>query len=129
MKVACGIDIIEIDRVKKAIETNGEKFLEKIFTPNEIDYCEKRGAAKYQHYAGRFAAKEAVSKALGVGLAVGIRWTDIEIIKDINGKPDVRLYGDAKRIADDLGVQSLNLSLSHCHHYAVANAICFMYRE
>lgn len=126
MDIACGVDIIEIDRIKRAVENDKERFLKKIFTPKEIDYCEGRAAAKYQHYAARFAAKEAVSKALGVGFAKGIWWTDIEVVNDPNGRPTVILYGDAKKIAQGLGIGSLVLSLSHCHKYAVANAACLI---
>ena len=126
LEIACGIDIIEISRVKKAVEENGERFVNKVFTLNEIDYCEKRSAAKHQHYAARFAAKEAVAKALGLGMTNGICWTDIEVLKDENGKPLIKLYGQAERIAAQMGVKSLNLSLSHCHEYAVANATCIV---
>ena len=126
MELSCGIDVIEISRVKKAIESNKERFLKKVFTSDEISYCEERATAKYQHYAARFAAKEAVVKALGLGFINGIWWTDIEVVKDNNGRPSIRLYGEAKKNAKELGVKSLNLSLSHCHEYAVANAICFV---
>lgn len=128
MEIACGIDIIEISRIKKAVEENGKRFLEKVFTLDEIDYCEKRAAAKHQHYAARFAAKEAVAKALGEGLANGICWTDIEVVKGDNGKPSIKLHKQAKKIAAEMGIKSLNLSLSHCHEYAVANATCLISR-
>lgn len=126
MDLACGIDIIEIKRIKKALDTNGDKFLNKVFTPEEIEYCEGRSAARYQHYAARFAAKEAVVKALGIGFAKGVWWTEVEVARDESGKPSVKLYGQAKRLAEELGVKSLRLSLSHCHDYAVANAVCFI---
>ena len=126
MELSCGIDVIEISRVKKAIESNKERFVKKIFTQNEMRYCEERAAAKYQHYAARFAAKEAVVKALGLGFTKGIWWTDIEVVKDNNGRPSIKLYGEAKKCAEEVGIKSLKLSLSHCHEYAVANAICFV---
>lgn len=124
LELSCGIDIIEIKRIKKAIDDNKEKFLSKVFAPAEIEYCEARSAAKFQHYAARFAAKEAVAKALGVGFSQGIWWTDIEVVRDDNGRPSVRLYGDAEKMAEKIGVTSLSLSLSHCHDFAVANAVC-----
>ncbi len=124
MELTCGVDIIEIKRVRKAVEGNRERFLGKVFTRDEIDYCEQRAAAKYQHYAARFAAKEAVAKALGLGFTNGIWWTDIEVIKDPNGKPSIKLYGQAEATAQVLGIKSLNISLSHCKEYAVANAVC-----
>ncbi len=128
MELSCGIDIIEIMRIKKAIDDSNEKFLSKVFTPAEIEYCEARSAAKFQHYAARFAAKEAAAKALGLGFAKGVWWTDIEVVKDDNGKPMVKLYGQAKKTAEDLGIKTLNLSLSHCHEYAVANVVCILHK-
>ncbi|MGE5473658.1 MAG: holo-ACP synthase [Ignavibacteriales bacterium] len=126
MNLACGVDIIEIERVKKAIEKDNGRFLDKVFTQEEINYCSKAFSAKYQHYAARFAAKEAVSKALGLGLAGGVRLNEIEVIKDDMGKPGIILHGSTKKIADDMGIASLSLSLSHCQTYAVANVVCFV---
>lgn len=125
MEIVCGVDIIEIKRIKKAVEENGERFLSRVFTDSEIDYCEQRGAAKYQHYAGRFAAKEALVKTLGVGIANGILWAEVEVLKDEHGKPFIELYGQAKAEAEKKGINSFSLSISHCHEYAVANVIAF----
>lgn len=126
LNLACGVDIIEIERVKKAIEKDEERFLDKVFTPEEIKYCSRAFSAKYQHFAVRFAAKEAVSKALGLGLTGGVRLNEIEVVKDEKGKPEIVLHGSTKKVADDMGVNSLSLSLSHCQEYAVANVVCYI---
>lgn len=123
MGVLCGVDIIEIDRIKKSLETTGEAFISRVFTANEINYCEQKKAVKYQSYAARFAAKEAISKALGTGIASGVRWVDMEILNDGNGKPFVRLSGETREIFDRLNAIDISVSLSHCGDYAVAYAV------
>ena len=122
MKILCGTDIIEIDRLKKSIETLGDSFINKIFTKNEISYCESRKNAKYQSYAVRFAAKESISKVLGTGISKGVAWKDIEIINSPSGKPEVLLHGKTKQISEELNIFSISISLSHCKDYAVAYA-------
>ncbi len=122
MELLLGTDIVEVDRVKKAIENGGAKFSEKVFTPDEIQYCESRNVVKYQSYAARFAAKEAVSKAFGTGIGKNAAFNEIEIIKDSLGKPNVRLTGKAKAFYDSLGALGISISLSHCREYAVAYA-------
>ncbi len=122
MELLLGTDIVEVDRVKKAIENGGVKFSEKVFTPDEIQYCESRNVVKYQSYAARFAAKEAVSKAFGTGIGKNAAFNEIEIIKDSLGKPNVRLTGKAKAFYDSLGALGISISLSHCREYAVAYA-------
>lgn len=122
MELLLGTDIVEVDRVKKAIENGGEKFSEKVFTPDEIQYCESRNVVKYQSYAARFAAKEAVSKAFGTGIGKNAAFNEIEIIKNSLGKPNVRLTGKAKAFYDSLGASGISISLSHCREYAVAYA-------
>ena len=120
MNISCGTDIIEIDRVKSSIENIGEMFLEKVFTDNEIRYCESKKTQKYQHYAGRFAAKEAVFKAISKQLEdkYSVRWKDIEIENDSQGRPSVNLFNvDMKKIED------IDISISHCKLYATANAV------
>lgn len=114
-----GIDIIEISRIEKAI--NKEGFIKKIFTGDEISYFENIDYNKYT-IAGAFAAKEAVSKVLGTGIR-GFKWTDIEISRDELGCPGVTLYNNALCIAKDKGISNIDLSISHCKEYAVANAI------
>ncbi len=110
-----GVDILEIERWKSVKNRHGERFLARIYTAEEIEDC----AGKAASLAARFAAKEAVAKALGTGIgAVG--WLDIEIRLDDNGRPFVNLYHKAAEIAQDLGISQWALSLSHCVEYAVA---------
>ncbi len=123
MGVLCGIDIIEIDRVKKTIDRLGQAFVNKVFTASEIEYCEGRKALKYKCFAARFAAKEAVAKAFGTGIADGLSWTDIEILNDEGGKPFVRLAGKGLQMYEALGATDISVSLSHSESYAVACAV------
>ena len=122
MKIKTGIDIIEIDRVKKSIE-NTENFRERVYTKKEIEYCESKKSQKYQHYAARFAAKEAVFKAISESLEnkYQISLKDIEIINDSNGRPYVNLIN-----IDTIKLENIDISISHCKKYAVANVvICY----
>ena len=116
-----GIDVIEVERVKSAIEKHGERFLRRIFTEREIEYCSGR-KKPHQSFAGRFAAKEAVMKAIGTGLSSGIRWKDIEILNDERGRPYVILHGRAKEMAGNL---KIDISISHSD--TCAAAVCIMY--
>lgn len=118
MKVNCGTDIIEISRIKDSIENVKEKFLERVFTKNEIEYCESKKTQKYQHYAARFAAKEAAFKALSDDIKdkYSVCWKDFEVINDKNGRPSINIIG-----VDMKNVISIDLSISHCKEYAVAN--------
>lgn len=118
VKIACGTDIIEIERIKKSMEKLGEKFLNKIYTKQEIEYCESKKVQKYQSYAGRFAVKEAVFKAISFKLKdkYQIDWKDIETINNEQGKPELKITGI------DMGdVESVDVSISHCKTYAIAN--------
>ena len=120
MKLTCGIDIIEIERVKNSIEKLGTKFLNRVFTEKEIAYCESKKSQKYQHYAARFAAKEAAFKAISwkINDKYKICWKDFEISNDEQGRPKLNILGiDLKDIED------IDLSMSHCKQYAVANVI------
>ena len=117
MKINCGTDIIEIDRVKKAIENIGDRFLETVFSADEIKYCEARKQQKYQHYAARFAAKEAIFKAVSDMLEDTWNWKSFEILKKENGKPEVRINCRIN------GLSNIDVSISHCKEYAVANVI------
>lgn len=121
MRILTGTDIIEIQRVQTAIERQGGAFLQKVYTPDEIAYCEARGVGKYESYAARFAAKEAVSKAFGTGICADVPLKDIEIRNNERGKPYVSLYGKAHRYYQEVlqGIQA-DLSLSHCDSHAVA---------
>ena len=115
-----GVDLIEIARVERALARHGERFLERVFTPAEIRYARSQPA----ELAARFAAKEAVSKALGVGMRMmargGIRWQEAEIVGDQRGKPLVRLHGRAAERAEELGLTEWSVSLSHTHEHAIA---------
>ena len=122
MILGSGVDIIEVDRVKGAIKKWGKSFLEKVFTDNEISYSKKKRFA-YQHLAGRFATKEAVLKAFGGGWTRNLPWKDVEIVNDKNGKPEIRLYGEAKKISKKRNIEAVLVSMSHTKNYAVANAI------
>ena len=123
MIVAHGIDIVETARLKRSIEEHGEHFLERVFTPAERAYCEAGKKRKFEHYAGRFAAKEAVLKVLGTGWRGGIAWTDIEVVKTPAGQPHVRLTGECAVIAARLGITRWHLSISNIETHATASAI------
>ncbi|MDE0718993.1 MAG: holo-ACP synthase [Dehalococcoidia bacterium] len=110
-----GVDIIEIPRIKQTFDRYGERFLKRVFTPDEIAYC--RGRAP--NLAGRFAAKEATMKALGTGVR-GVSWKDIEVIRAESGAPSVKLHGRAKARAERLQVVEISLSISHSREFAVA---------
>ena len=120
MKILCGTDIIEIKRIQKSIEKSGDRFLNLIYTDAEIDYCESKHQAKYIHYAGRFAAKEAIYKAVSSLLQdrFGISWKDAQVINDANGNPHVEFIGVKFK-----QIKSIDISISHCKEYAVATAI------
>lgn len=120
MKICCGTDIIEIERIKESIEDKkaGKTFIERVYTKKEMEYCESKKAQKYQHYAARFAAKEATFKAISDQIEdkYSITWKDIEVINNEQGRPQLNLMGiDLKNIED------IDLSISHCKEYAVAN--------
>lgn len=118
MNISCGVDIIEVDRIKKNIEDFGERFLNRVFTNKEIEYCSSKKLQKYQHFAGRFAAKEAVFKAISRNLdnKYSVSWKDIEIVNNRQGKPEVKFSNiDTKKL------ESMDISISHCELYAIAN--------
>lgn len=122
MIVGMGVDIAEIDRIEAAIKRNGRRFIDRLFTPLEIEYCE-RHRNSYERYAGRFAVKEAAMKALGTGWARGVRWVDIEVTNLPGGKPTLRLAGVAGEIAARIGVKNISLSITHCGNIAFAQVI------
>jgi holo-[acyl-carrier protein] synthase len=122
MIVGLGMDITEVDRIDAAMKRHGRAFLERIFTPSEIAYCEKyRNRA--ERFAGRFAAKEAAMKALGTGWARGVRWVDIEVVREPGGKPALKLLGASRDIADHLGVTNIVLTITHSGNTALAQVI------
>ena len=122
MIVGMGIDIAEVERIRGAIERHGEVFLRRIFTAKEREYCE-RFKNKYERYAGRFAVKEAAMKALGTGWSRGVRWVDIEVVRQKGGRPTLALEGEARKIGEKLGVKSIALSITHTASQAYAQVI------
>jgi holo-[acyl-carrier protein] synthase len=120
--VGLGLDIAEIDRIEAAITRHRASILERLYTPAEVAYCESH-RNKFERYAGRFAAKEAAMKALGTGWRRGVRWRDIEIIREPSGKPSLALKGAAKRIADGLGVKNISVTITHSGNLALAEVI------
>ena len=120
--VGLGTDIVECVRIRKMIEEHAELFLQRVYTEKEIRYCNSRRRAT-EHFAGRWAAKEAVLKALGTGWRRGISWRDIEIRNDFSGQPKVAVRGEAKEIAKKMRLDDLLISISHCRSFATACAI------
>lgn len=119
----CGNDIIRISRVQESIENLGETFLKRVYTAEEIKYCESRRMCKYQSYAARFAAKEAVYKAIAPETSQEVEWKNIEVKRRKNGKPYVELSGMLKTLANEKGIQTMDLSLSHDGDYAIAMVV------
>ncbi len=120
--IGIGTDIVECLRIAQMIERHGELFLTRVYTLREIEYCSSRREAT-QHYSGRWAAKEAILKALGTGWSRGIRWSDVEVRNDGAGKPTVALGGEARTVCERLGVGEILISISHCRTHATALAI------
>ncbi len=120
--IGIGTDITECLRIARMIERHGELFIGRIYTADEIQYCQSRRQAT-QHFTGRWAAKEAILKALGTGWVKGISWRDIEILNEASGKPVVGLRDGAEKVARQLGISKMLVSISHCHTHATAYAI------
>lgn len=121
---AVGIDMIEIDRVRRVLERHPRRFIDRVYTPEEAAFCRGRVA----ELAARFAAKEAVMKALGTG-ARSVAWRDIEVLPDRRGKPLVYLYGGARERADYIGLDAIDVSLSHLESFAIASVVCSQERR
>jgi len=117
-----GTDIIECPRIGKMIEKHGEVFLRRVYTEREIRYCQAKKQAT-EHFAGRWAAKEAILKAIGTGWSRGICWTDLEVRNIVSGAPQVLVRGGAKEAAIERGIGDILISISHCRTYATAYAI------
>ena len=126
MRILCGTDIIEIERIKKSIERSGSNFLNLIYTPKEIEYCESTRNAKYCHYAGRFASKEAIFKTVSALLPdkFGISWKDVQIVNDENGNPKIEFL----KVQFEQ-IKSIDISISHCKEYAVENVTALVDEE
>ncbi len=122
MIVGTGIDIAEVERVAASIERFGKRFLERVFTPEEIRYCESK-ANKAERYAGRFAAKEAAMKAIGTGWSRGVRWQDVEVTRVPGGRPTMVFHGKAAEFFQKLGAVRAQLSITHTQQLAIAQVI------
>jgi holo-[acyl-carrier protein] synthase len=124
MIIGIGVDLAEVDRIRDALErpTTGERFRSRVFTPGEQAYCERR-RGKYESYAARFAAKEAMMKALGRGWSREVSWTEIEITRESGGRPMIRLHGRTAAYAGKLGIRRISLALTHTADTAMAEVI------
>ena len=122
MIVGTGVDLAEVPRIQASIERFGEKFIQRIYTPREIAYVERK-ANKFERYAARFAAKEAGMKAIGTGWRRGVRWQDFEVANLPTGKPTLLLHGVAAKFAQRLGVKNVSLSLTHTRELGMAHVI------
>ncbi len=116
-----GMDLIEIGRIRRAIDRKGDRFLNRIYTPAEIAYCDSK-IARHINYAGRWAAKEAVLKAFGMGMRGVYSWQEVEIINDSMGRPEVHLGSRLLSEFDRMGGKTILVSISHCHDHATAIA-------
>jgi len=122
--IAHGVDVVDVERIRRSLNEHGERFLSRCFTKAEADYCTSaRPPRDVERFAARFAAKEAVLKALGTGWADGIAWTDVEVVLSPSGAPSINLSGKAKEIAERLGIGELLVSLSHTPTQAMASVI------
>ncbi len=121
--VGLGIDHVEIERLRAFMERRGPRALRRLFTAAEQTYCERRQATRHNHYAGRFAVKEAVMKLLGTGWARGVRWVDIEVVRQPGNAPSVTLHGVAADIAKKRGIQNIHVAITHDAGIAAAVAV------
>ena len=117
-----GIDVVEVERIGSSMDEFKDKFVNRIFTKSEQEYCDSQKRPEI-HYAARFAAKEAIAKAFGTGIGKEISWLDMEIIRQASGEPTVIMSGNGKNYADKLKVVDIKISLTHAEHYAAANAV------
>jgi len=122
MILGTGIDLAEVARVREAIGRYGERFVQRIYTPLEIAYVQRK-ANKFERFAARFAAKEAGMKAIGTGWRKGVRWQDFEVVNLPGGRPTLRLHGVAAEVAAAMGVQRIHLSLTHTSEQGMAFVI------
>ena len=122
MIVGTGIDIAEVGRIAESIERFGDRFIQRVFTEGEIRYCESK-ANRFERYAARFAAKEAAMKALGTGWNHGVRWRDVEVLREPGRRPTIRFHGKAAEFASRLNAKNNSLSISHTRDQAIASVI------
>src|SRR5919106_2732878 len=125
MIIGAGVDMVEVGRIREALEDRrtGQRFRGRVFTEQEIQYCEKKQRGKYESYAGRFAAKEAVMKALGRGWGAKVRWLDIEVARAESGKPEIVLHHTTAELAQQLGIRRWALSITHTKEHGLAYVI------
>jgi holo-[acyl-carrier protein] synthase len=117
-----GIDVVEVGRISSSIAEFGERFITRIFTERERAYCADKAKPEL-HYAARFAAKEAVAKALGTGIGKEVGWLDLEVVRGENGEPSLQLSGKALEFCEAQGIGEVKISLTHAREYAAANAV------
>jgi len=122
MIVGTGIEIAEVPRIAESIQRFGDRFLRRVFTQGEINYCDSK-ANRVERYAARFAAKEAAMKALGTGWSRGVRWRDIEVVRQPGGRPTIEFHGKAAEFAGHMNARNVALSLSHTPEQAIASVI------
>ena len=120
--LAHGIDLVDFPRIEEMIQQHGERFINRIFTADEQAYAEKN-RNRVEKYAGRFAAKESILKLIGTGWRGKIAWTDIEVLNNSSGQPQVTLDGEVKKIANKLGIGHISLSITHTANFAIASAV------
>ena len=125
--VAHGIDLVDCPRIEQMIQRHGERFIKRVFTADEQAYAEKN-KNEVEKLAGRFAAKEAILKLVGTGWRGKIAWTDIEIINNAAGQPEVTLGGEVRKIADKLGIKHISVSITHTANFAIASAVALAQR-
>jgi holo-[acyl-carrier protein] synthase len=125
MILGIGVDMVEVERIRQALDdaSSGKRFRDRVFTPQEIQYCERKRRGRYESYAGRFAAKEAVMKALGRGWGATVRWLDIEVAPARNGRPEVVLHDRTALVAEQLGIRRWSLSITHTKDHGLAYVI------
>ncbi len=117
-----GIDVIEVERIEEAIEDSGDRFLQRVFTADERFYCQKQKRPVI-HFAARWAAKEAVAKALGTGIGEVLAWQDMEVSRLPSGEPEMTLRGGGRQFVEEHGITQIKISLTHARNYAAANAV------
>jgi holo-[acyl-carrier protein] synthase len=123
--VAHGIDLVDFPRIEEMINRHGDRFINRVYTAAEQNYADKN-KNRVEKYAGRFAAKEAILKLIGTGWRGKIAWTDIEVINNSSGQPQVTLDGEVKKIADKLGISQISISITHTANFAIASAVAIV---
>jgi holo-[acyl-carrier protein] synthase len=126
--VAHGIDLVDCPRIEEMLNRHGQRFVDRIFTASEQNYAQSN-KNPVEKFAGRFAAKEAILKLMGTGWRGKIAWTDIEVVNNNSGQPEVTLSGEVKKIADKLGIEHISVSITHTANFAIASAVALTKKE